>query len=58
MAARAITKGDFDHPVRVRSADEFGVLAAAFGTMAAEVKEGRRELEARSLRPVASSCDV
>lgn len=49
-ALRAVSRGDFNVQVPVRSRDEWGVLAAAFNRMVAELSSYHRELEARATR--------
>ena len=44
-AAEAMAHGDYDQRVRIDRTDEFGVLGAAFTSMAHEVKHSRDELE-------------
>lgn len=42
--AKKISSGRFDHPIPVRSADEFGRVAASFNNMTADLGRARAEL--------------
>jgi two-component system NtrC family sensor kinase len=42
--AKKISSGRFDHPIPVRSADEFGRVAASFNDMTADLGRARAEL--------------
>ncbi|MBX3702505.1 MAG: HAMP domain-containing protein [Steroidobacteraceae bacterium] len=42
--ARRLSAGDLDQPIPVRSADEFGELAASFNAMTAALRNSREEL--------------
>ena len=46
IAANAVAAGDTSYRVPVGQDDQFGALAAAFNTMAAQVEESRQRLEA------------
>lgn len=46
IAAHAVAAGDTSHRVPIARDDQLGALAAAFNTMAAQVEESRRRLEA------------
>ena len=43
--ARKLASGDLEQTIPVRSADEFGQLAASFNTMTAALKNSRQELQ-------------
>ena len=45
-AATAVSEGDFQQEVDVRTADELGRLATAFNAMVSELRSGREALEA------------
>ena len=42
--AKKISSGHFDHPIPVRSADEFGRVAGSFNDMTADLRRARAEL--------------
>lgn len=42
--AKKISSGQFDHPIPVRSADEFGRVAGSFNDMTADLRRARAEL--------------
>lgn len=42
--AKKISSGQFDHPIPVRSADEFGRVAGSFNDMTADLRHARTEL--------------
>lgn len=46
VAAQQIAKGDFSHKISLKRADELGVLSDAFNTMAREVNDTQKNLEA------------
>jgi signal transduction histidine kinase len=46
-AARGLATGGMDRPPRIDRADEIGVLGDAFATMASEVRDSRRDLQAK-----------
>ncbi|MDT8319333.1 MAG: ATP-binding protein [Xanthomonadales bacterium] len=43
--AGRLGRGDLQHPIPVRSGDEFGELAASFNSMTAALRKSRRQLE-------------
>lgn len=43
--ARRLSSGDLEHPIPVRSGDEFGKVAESFNTMTLALKNSRQELQ-------------